>query len=318
MKKLTILITFRNEGRQVFKTVRNINNYCNTELFDIICLDDASDDGYDYSEVEVFEHVRYVRNETRLGVAGNRDKGVAVSETDYVLLLDGHMRFFNDAITPLIGYLEKYPRTLFCLQSRILKEQDGRVYVNQNTPISRGARINFEWDKPISVLSSEWEYLQRKDYLTDRIDIPSVLGAAYAIERNYYLHLHGLNGLAQYGLDETLLSAKVWLEGGRCVLLRELEAGHIYRKKSPNGINRKAVLYNRMICAELLFPAEVRKQYYASIAARPFYPQLRQYIRQILPEIREERHYLESIFCRTFDDLLKLNATKHADRIYPQ
>lgn len=318
MKKLTILITFRNEGRQVFKTVRNLNSYSDPGLFDIICLDDVSDDGYDYSELEVFGNVRYIQNDERLGVAGNRDKGVAISGTDYVLLLDGHMRIFDNVITPLINYLDKYPRTLFCLQSKVMKEENGKIYVNQNTPVSRGARINFEWDKPISVLCSEWEYLRREDYLTDMIEIPCVLGAAYAIRKDYYLKLHGLNGLAQYGLDETLLSAKVWLEGGRCVLLRELEAGHLYRKKSPNGISRKAVLYNRMICAELLFPAEIRRQYYASIMAKPFYAQLRQYIGKILPAIREERCYLESIFCRTFNELLQLNTKEHADRIYPQ
>lgn len=318
MKLLTIIIPFCNEGRQVYKTVRNLNQYANTRLFDIVCLNDASDDGYDYTELSEFDNVRYVCNEERLGVAGNRDKGVMFAETRYILLLDGHMRIFQDVITPLMSYLEKYPRTLFCLQSRVMKEENGQIYINWNTPLCRGAFIHLNFDKPATMFGAAWEYLQRKDFLQEIIDIPCVLGAAYAIERDYYIHLHGLNGLVQYGIDETMLSIKVWLEGGRCCLLRELEVAHLYRKKSPSGISGKAVLYNKMICAYLFMPEELRNTYFSRLKHIVNYEELNRIIQSVLPQIQQECEYLQKIFTRDFDTIMKLNQPNHATRIYPE
>lgn len=318
-KKLTIIIPFRNENIQVYKTVRNLNRHCNPENFDIICLNDCSDDGIDYSEkLAEFSNVRYLLNEERLGVAGARDKGVAMAETDYILLLDGHMRVFSDVLTPLLEHLDNSNNTLFCLQTRVMKKEDGNIYIDRRTPLGRGARICFDLEKPFHFLNPEWEYLRSQDFLSDTIDIPCVLGAAYATRRDYYLQLHGLNGLSQYGSDETLLSMKVWMSGGRCVLLRELEIAHLYRKKSPCGINRRAVYYNRMVCAELFLPEEIRQKYYKSLQIRPFFSDLWTLMETIRPEIEREREYLHNLFKKSFNDILNLNMKDYEHRIYPQ
>lgn len=62
------------------------------------------------------------------------------------------------------------------------------------------------------------------------IDIPCVLGAAYACSKEYWLHLEGLKGLRSYGLDEQLISLKVWLDGGKCRLIKDVTFGHIFRE----------------------------------------------------------------------------------------
>ena len=318
-KKLTLVIPFRNEGRQVYKTIRNICSYSSSELFDVICIDDCSDDGYDYAgELGGFPNVSLFRNPSRLGVAGSRDKGVFMASTPYVLILDGHMRIFRDVLTPLIGYLEQYPRTLFCLQTRVMKEESGRIYIDKRMPVNRAARIRFDIGKPAELFNPVWERLGRQDYLSGKIDVPCVYGADYATRRDYYLYLHGLNGLAQYGCDEPLLSVKVWLEGGRCCLLRELEIAHLYRKKSPCGITGKAVLYNRMLCAELLFPEELKAAYFRGVSASPCFAELKKLLDNMKAEIREEHDYLDGIFTRDFSDILKLNEPDHANRTYPQ
>jgi GT2 family glycosyltransferase len=38
---------------------------------------------------------KYVKNDKNLGVAGSRDLGVSICETEYFVLLDSHMRFYE-------------------------------------------------------------------------------------------------------------------------------------------------------------------------------------------------------------------------------
>lgn len=60
--------------------------------------------------------------------------------------------------------------------------------------------------------------------------------------QNVLTRLRGLEGLRNYGADEQFISLKVWCEGGRCTLLKDVVIGHIYRKRAPYLILEK-ILY---------------------------------------------------------------------------
>jgi Glycosyl transferase family 2. len=52
-------------------------------------------DKFDYKFIANKYPCIYVKNKERLGVAKSRDLGVSMSNTEYFLLLDGHMRFYD-------------------------------------------------------------------------------------------------------------------------------------------------------------------------------------------------------------------------------
>lgn len=321
MKKITVIIPFKNEGEEVEKTIVSLENHSDTSLYDVLLVNDASDDGFDYQSIAVrHDNVNYICNPASLGVAGSRDEGVSVSSTPYVLLLDGHMRFFDDVITPLVERLEETADTLFCLQSRILKRfDDGYIYKNELLPACRGAYINFEDIHPPKIGQACWDSLDAIDYTLDVVDIPCVMGAAYAISREYYLRLHGLNGLALYGQDEAFLSTKVWLSGGRCQLLRTLEAGHIYRSKAPYINDGLCISYNRLLYTYLLIPdlfLELSDKLRQMMHPRQYEIVMNEFYSNE-SAIEQEREYLSGIFVRTQTDIINLNKKDHGIRIYP-
>lgn len=286
MAMLTVIIPFRNEREEIFLTLAGLRQY--SRDFQVIAINDASDDGYDYSALAGMPSVRYAVNPVPRGVAPCRDLGAEMAQTPFLLFLDAHMRIEADVVAPLVRFLGNNPRTLACLQTRVWegfppRRRGGEVK-------TRGCRINFD-NKPFA---AEWLMLKECHRDQQEIEIPCVMGAAYGIGREYYRYLHGLKGLAGWGFDEQFLSLKVWLEGGRCMLLKNVEVGHVYRPRPPYLVSPSRTMQNRWVIMTLLLPERTSSKYRED---GDFSEE----------EIRLERAYLESIFTREWEDVCRMN-----------
>lgn len=263
-KQLTVIIPFLNEGEEVARTVRSVLDHSHGEV-DILLINDASADGYDYEEVAHRYGTAYIRNEERIGVAASRDKGVVCSRTPYVLFLDAHMRFYTDDwVDRIVQELQADSRALLCCQTLGLHVVDGQIIQNRKRPPSFGAYVNL-YD-PLHSFECNWLFKEgQKTTGPNTLLIPCVLGATYACTKAYWLYLKGLQGLMFYGNDESYISIKVWLEGGRCKLLKDVSVGHIYREEPPYVIENAPRLYNRLLLAELLLPDRAKARVFSTI-----------------------------------------------------
>lgn len=311
MKQLTIIIPFKNERDQVLKTCLSFNEHGNPALFDILCLNDCSDAGYDYSELSRVPNVTLVDNPERLGVAGSRDKGATLATTPYLLFVDGHMRVFSDVVTPLVEKLHSYPETLLCCQSRVIRfNKQTPGYEIERTPRTKGVRLNSSLNP--GFLDYRWDTLTDADALREVIPIQCCMGACYAIGREYYLYLHGLNGLQQWGMDEQFLSAKVWMNGSRVLLLKNIEIAHIYRTGTPvpyrsnNGIK----LLNQLIVAYLLGDERLFLPFREDIRRSLRYQLNKEVVDvfdDLLPFLQKEKIYLNLVLKQPFTYFLNLS-----------
>ena len=296
MEQITIIIPFRNERKEIVRTIEELRQRC-TNNFKVIAINDASDDQFDYSELGSMPDVEYVQNEKSKGVSVCRDMGASLAKTPFLLFLDAHMFITSDILSPLCEYLKENPRTLACLQSVVY---EGMPPVRRpGRAVTRGCGINFSSQK---LWMAEWKILTQEDNDKKIIEIPCVMGAAYGISREYYNRLHGLKGLSGYGGDEQLLSTKVWLEGGRCVLLKDVEIGHWYRSSAPYSISPDILFRNRLVITRLLAPELLPK-----LATE--IPDVVGRIMSQLPEkeILDEYFYLQGIFKNNTEFIYKLN-----------
>lgn len=300
MKNLTVIIPFRNEKEEIFRTVEGLRENCRAN-FNIICLNDCSDDGYDYSRLAGLVE-RYLVNHRCLGVAGCRNLGAKLAKTPYLLFLDAHMRFYTDVTQPIVSYLKKHPRVLACLQTRVWRKAES-IKEDPERCNKKACRIHFT---PERCWEAEWVEQTADDACRKEIETPCVMGAAYGIGCGYYHYLHGLNGLSGWGYDEQLLSTKVWLEGGRCVLLKELEIGHVYRMSFPYAVSRNNHLRNKLILT-MLFTPELLEPVIKHSNDINILPVLKS-----IPTdwVHAEREYLKQIFTRNMDFIYKLNRTE--------
>ncbi len=253
--KLTVIIPFLNEKEEVAKTVRSIREHVGMEV-DILVINDQSNDGYDYRGSLRPYDVTYVYNIERKGVAASRDYGVSLCRTPYFLLLDAHMRFYDDGWHRRIArLLDEDDRCLLCCQTRFLGKKDGEVYLMEDCPVTYGACLQF--NKKGYMPGITWN-CREHDPQADIEPIEAVLGAGYAASKRYWQRIRGLEGLMYYGSDEAFLSLKVWGEGGRCLLLKDTVIGHIYRDRSPYKRFCEEEVYNYLFIADVLFPASLR------------------------------------------------------------
>lgn len=85
MKALTIIITFSNEADLLRMTVENIFSTMDSHLTEILLIDDASTDHYDYQSLAVEFDTRYYRNSTKKGIARSREIGIALYDSKFFL-----------------------------------------------------------------------------------------------------------------------------------------------------------------------------------------------------------------------------------------
>ena len=307
MERLTIIIPFLNEGEEIANTLHSIRETAG-DAVDILLINDNSDSFgiFDYEKIANSFEAKYIWNETRMGVAKSRDIGVDNITTKYFLIIDGHMRFYNNNWwTAIINELVKDERALYCCKCKPL---DSELNIMQNKP-SFGAYIEFDQtDNREHVLSAQWI---RKDASKDIsiVKIPCVLGASYAASKDYWLYLKGLSGLHMYGSDEPYISLKVWLEGGSCYLIKNIGIGHIFRSRFPYYINKTEILYNKYLIAKVLLPEE----YMNLITGRLnndyklFNEEIEEIISSNQMEITNLKNYYQSISNRNFEEFISFN-----------
>lgn len=255
--ELTLIIPFLNEGSEVEATVRSFREFGGDRM-DVIVINDCSYDSYPYMErLRSIPGVTYILNRQRLGVAASRDNGVALCRTPYFLLLDAHMRAYDDSwLTEIPRLLRENDRRILCCQTKPLdRDLSGKVTEDSDTARHFGARLTISHRPPVPGI--DWiDEEQAPSSATETI--PAVLGAGYGVSRRYWNKLGGLKGLREYGCDEQLISLKAWLDGGCCLLLKNVVLGHIYRKQMPYMVNRYVPIFNNLLVTETLFPLRER------------------------------------------------------------
>lgn len=327
--KLTVIIPFLNEKNEVGITVKSIRDTVG-DAVDIIVINDQSYDQYDYRADLRNYSVSYVYNKERLGVAKCRDYGVSLCKTPYFLLLDAHMRFYDEKWADIIvGMLKENDRCLLCCQTDFLKkDESGNVSVCTECPQTFGARIKF--DRKNLWPDIDWKY--NESMAGEKTEsIPAVLGAGYAASTRYWEYLRGLNGLHYYGSDESYISLKVWMEGGQCILLKNVVIGHIYRDASPFKRYNEEEIYNGLMIAYTLFPGNLNCMAHAIAICknRNIYWKAVSILKQNQKELDDLKEYYKCILTVPFKDIVKLHeeqnptieaiatsCVEHADEFY--
>ncbi|WP_454879765.1 glycosyltransferase [Sphingobacterium detergens] len=304
--QISIIIPFLNEKEEVENTLISIRKYTNN--IPIILINDASDNDYDYTNLQAKYNTTYIVNKERLGVAKSRDLGISKCSTEYFLLLDAHMRFYENGWEEKIcSVLNKNKEAIVCCQNRPLFKQQGELVETGRK--GYGAKITLSDTNENLFLTLKWIY--KENLKSSSVEeIPNILGAAYAASKTYWKKLYGLAGLEQYGSDEVYLSTKCWLSGGRCLLIKDIEIGHIYRKKFPYHVQTAAMLYNNIIILKLLFPQKyniylsslMKKRVASSVYRHAHYKYLKN-----SEELGQLKGHYKNLFIKNFSIIEKLN-----------
>lgn len=306
MKKLTIIIAFRNEGQELFNTIEEILRTAGNEV-DIIVINDASDDGLDYENMLAKYNISYIYNVKRLGCAPSRDIGVNACITPYFLIIDAHMRFYDSIwVSQIVQAIEDDERAIYCCKCKAIDYNSKEAMIR---PIRTGAYLNLFQIEQQNILELSW--IKPNSFSEDElyIDIPCLLGACYAASKKYWIYLKGLNGLTFYGCDEQYISIKTWMEGGRIRLINNVVIGHLFRKVPPYEIKQTEFFYNKLVIIKTLLPEDIKIKLIWSIKAMNYveYIKAMDILKHNEKEIDNLSNYYSRILSAGFENFIKIN-----------
>lgn len=312
MDRLCVIIPFLNEGDEVRATLESLRATSGSEV-DVYLVDDASTDGYDYRRAASDFGAHYVRHDVRRGVAASRDEAIARCASDFFVLLDAHMRFTSTTWSgQLLDALRADRRAIWCGQTAVMwKDAEGHI-IRPRRRTTYGAFIDFD----MASWHAWWNYRDPAPG-SDTADIPVVLGAVYATNKDYWARLGGLSGLRTYGMDEQLISTKAWLEGGRCRLLKNVVVEHLYRKHFPYPMDDYPTVYNSLLLSELFLEGEMQERFMDSLIRRKRRDTVVRAMEDIVAleaEIETQKQRLRAIQAQPFEAFVALNRKGENDK----
>ena len=316
INELTCIIPFKNEGSEIERTVTSIRA---TSKTNIILIDDGSTDGYDYEKIAIDFGCDFYKNDVSLGVAGSRNFGVEKCKTEYFVLLDGHMRFYNDNWEKrVLSHLKNHPKSIITSNSSIFtRDNDVSFYSNEDGKGTDKSGNNGCKAAVINLYESGWEFTSKwtsKTYeeLEDKLAIcSSVMGAFYSSSKTWWKHIGGLDGLLCWGYDEPLMSLKTYLAGGNCYILKDFYVGHFYRGVAPYSSSSPKLDSNHLYLINLFAPENKISEYEENFKNRigiDRFNRAKEEFKKREEETKKYREYFWSnVATRTFEEFLEFN-----------
>ena len=252
--ELSIIIPMHGEPQGFLEdTVNSIRDTIDV-TYEIICVDDAS--GVHIDGVTMLHHKKHK------GVGAAFDTGVAVAKSDTLFLMGSDIRFIpNKWASKMIAETNAHPKAFSCTTCVGLNADAMDVNERRTKSRRNGARILVFHDHKAhpkkaanfrNILECQWLGVYKGES-KESFEVPSILGAAYGVKKEWYNYVDGWWGHRSWGTLEPMISLKSWLMGGSCRTTPDIETGHVFKSGGTHGTQNSHLMYNKILVATLLF-----------------------------------------------------------------
>jgi len=108
--ELSIGIPTYNAREYLGKCLTSINDHLSGVEYEVIVVDDVSDDGTEEMVKKEFSEVTYLKNQKRSGPSGATNIAIKKSQGDYFLRLDVDTEVIPGSVEKLIKFLQEHPK----------------------------------------------------------------------------------------------------------------------------------------------------------------------------------------------------------------
>ena len=275
--KLSIVIPFRGEGLEPYKTLESIRS--TSKNVEVIMIEDGPGS---YQ----FDTPHYATGYQR-GTCYCRDFGVSKANSDNILMLDAHMRFRHDHwADKIIEKLEQEPKTIFCTRVKGFGESN-KYYQGATIQMYTEGKMGKE------IIAEKW----LRDLSTQEFpEVPIIMGAAYCFKKEWYNKLKGFQGLKMFGNIQSYLSFKSWMFGGSVKCLNSIEISHLFKIGSQHNIPLFYHCYNKLYTMLVLFDEDLRMKCIRYLDNdNKFWQQAWGLVNKNIHQIRKDREYYSNL-----------------------
>lgn len=229
---VSIIIPCKNEVNNLKWTMDSIIKSENLLTFEIIVIDDASNDGStEFLETNLDSYKNIVLIKTSgIGIANARNKGAEIANGKYLIFCDAHIKVPNGWLDDLVNTLDSSKAHLVAPAIEDIKNPLAQTY---------GATWNYKF-KTIWIMNKP----------NSIAEIPFAGCAALCITKEVFIKIHGFNNLFRdYGVEDQELCLKSWLYGYKLVVNPNIRVKHLFRRTHNYKINPANSIFNTLCLA---------------------------------------------------------------------
>jgi len=224
--ELSIVIVSWNVKEDLARCLGSIEQYPCSRRFEVIVVDNASEDGSAEMVRRDFGQVKLIQNGENRGFAAANNLGIKQSQGRYVLLLNPDTSVHAGALDTLVGFLDENQDVGIC-GPRLLNEDGSTQPSVRRFPTLPGILHCFTIFRFIPVFRWHYRRWMMRDFKYDRQrDVDQVMGAALLVRRSVLDELGGMDEAFFMYYEEVDLCYRAKQAGWRIVFLPEAVITH--------------------------------------------------------------------------------------------
>ncbi|WBW96635.1 glycosyltransferase family 2 protein [Oceanirhabdus sp. W0125-5] len=229
---VSIIIPCKNEVNNLKWTVDSLMNSKNQLKFEIIVVDDGSQDnstGFLEKNLykELYKDIVLIKVDN-VGAAQARNIGADAANGRYLFFCDAHIKVPDGWLDDLVETMKLYDGDLVA-----------PCIVDLYNPLAAG--YGQTWNKQFII-----KWLSRKP--SEGAEIPIAGGAALGITKEAFEKINGFDRLFKvWGKEDEEICFKAWTYGYKIVINPYVQIKHLFRNSHPYEVVTSNVIYN-MLC----------------------------------------------------------------------
>ncbi|MCM1989310.1 glycosyltransferase family 2 protein [Oceanirhabdus seepicola] len=249
---VSIIIPCKNEVNNLKWTVDSLMKSENELKFEIIVVDDGSQDNstafLEYKGYkEIYKDIILIKADN-VGAAQARNVGAEAAKGRYLFFCDAHIKVPNAWLDNLVNTMKNFNSDLVAPS-----------IIDLYNPLSVG--YGQTWSKQFQI-----KWLTRKP--SEGSEIPIAGGAALGITKEAFEKINGFDRLFKvWGKEDEEICFKAWVYGYKIVINPFVKVKHLFRTGHPYEVVKSNVIYN-MLCFAYSHFNELRLKKTIKIARR--------------------------------------------------
>eukprot|EP00051_Salpingoeca_urceolata_P031576 m.12077 g.12077 ORF g.12077 m.12077 type:complete len:615 (+) comp4174_c0_seq2:123-1967(+) len=234
MPDVSVILVFYNEATTtLLRTVVSVLDRTPPSLInEVLLVDDGSNAphlGAPLEEqIKAYPKVRLMRLERRSGLIRAKVEGAKAAHGKVLVYLDSHCECNDGWLEPLLDRIMKNPKTVAMPVIDAIQQHTFEV---RTGILERGMvswSLQFYW----LALTEVEKYSRQSE--SKPLASPAMAGGLFAMDRQYFLDIGEYDpGLDTWGGENSEMSFRVWMCGGRLEIVPCSRVSHIFRDKSP-------------------------------------------------------------------------------------
>lgn len=297
-EKVSIIIPCKNEVNTLKSTVDSIMNSSNSLSFEIIVVDDDSNDlstEFLTSPLnkDIYKDVILIKT-NNAGCAGAKNIGTKIAKGYYLFFCDAHIKVPDRWLDTLVNTLKNNGAHLVAPRIVNMKNMD----MTNATAATYGMTCDEQ-------LRATW-LTGKTNTITE---IPFACGCAFGITREVFEKINGFDHFFQvYGSEDFEICLKAWLYGYKVVVNPGITIQHLFKEVHKYEIPTSNVIFNILCLAYSHFGKEriikiidiLKNDYSFSIASADIEHNAEQIFKQ-REKYLKERKYNDDFFFKKFN-----------------